>query len=150
MRWLKAELEIRGLEKCAKKPERCKGEIKKVLEDCKRGECFVDPEKVIKEGEEVLSKRREITLTHVVVFALVVLLVVNLIGTYLFYMKLNEALKQVAELKKEVDNLKWSVRTSAFRLNNLEVRLNNLVREIRTISENIEAMKVAIFYLNGR
>ncbi len=151
MKWLKAELEIRGYSRCAKRPEKCKKEVREVVERCERGDCFLDPDKVLREAKEVLSHgERGISVTQVVVGIIVVLIIFNIVGLYLFYNKLNETVREMSMLKKEIDSLKWTMRTNSFRINNVEVKLNNLAKQVDRITKSVEALKIAIFYLDQR
>ena len=151
MKWLKAELEIRGYSRCVKRPKRCKKEIERIVEDCKRGDCFVDPAKVIEEAREVLAKEdKGVTLTQIAVGILAILLILNLVGLYTFYNKLSETMKEITMLKRDIENLKWNVRVNSFKVDSINAKVNDLAKKISGFDERIEALKIAIFYLNKR
>jgi hypothetical protein len=145
---LKAELEVRGLWECAKKlPEldkRCYEKVREVVESCKRGDCFVDPQRVVEEFATVRVKDGP----NLLLAALAVGVIVEALAIVALFLYVNQVVHHNQALLKEIEH---NVRKALLRM----VELNNelaatrvgLTKKISELNETIDALRYVIYLL---
>ncbi len=146
MEHLRAELEIRGLERCAEElPEvskKCYEKIKEVVEACSKGDCFVDPEKVIEEAREVKLKR-----SNKLVYALTVVSALEAILIVIMILKLFELEHKVTTMEDQIMRLA-TITSRKFEvmgdiLDSIQLQLS----KVSTMKDTLEALKYAVYLL---
>jgi len=145
---LRAELEIRGLWKCAKKlpnlDKKCYEEVKRIVERCEE-DCFLDPKKVREEFEEVRVK--EVSAAQLALASIIIVQAVA-IAFMMWKITLLEA-----QLNKDLVDLKLLYAKLTSAVNSLESRVNSdlssVKAEINYLKELVEALKYVI-YLEGK
>jgi len=145
---LRAELEIRGLFKCARQlPEldkKCYELVRRVVEGCKEGDCFVEPDKVAEEFSLVRVKEG-VRATELLLATGVVVEFVALIFLYLKFMDVTKQNEMI------ITSLKTKVAKLTLKLLDLERELlitkRELTRQLDGIRNTIEALKYVIYLL---
>ncbi len=158
MEHLRAELEIRGYWNCAKSLPKVKGKCKEVIErikeECERGECFVDPEKVLKDIKSVMQKEesenekdwlRPLVVTLV---ALVIIETFALAFLFLDYTKykahVNIELGKLASYVNKMDRNLWLIRNTLSTLVKAKTRLD---QRLKDVTWELRALELALSYL---
>ena len=158
MEHLRAELEIRGYWNCAKSLPKVKGKCKEIIErikeECERGECFVDPEKVLNDIESVMQREenesekdwlRPLVATLV---ALVIIETFTLTFLFLDYMKykahVNTELGKLASYINKIDRNMWLIRNT---LSTLVKAKSQLDQRLKDVMWELRALELALSYL---
>jgi len=145
---LRAELEIRGLVKCARQlpnlDKKCYKLTRQVVEACKEGDCFVEPDKVVEEFT-VVRVKEGVRATELLLAAG---LVVEAIVLVFLYLKLVEVMKQNELL---ITSLKTRVISLSLKFLELQRELlatkKDLARQLGELKNTIEALKYVIYLL---
>ncbi len=159
MEHLKAELEIRGYWDCANSLPKVKGKCKKVIdqirEECSRGECFVDPEMVLRDIASLRSDEESTEWLKPLAITLTILVVIETFAlTFLAldYMKykvsVSENMKKIEEELVKLNKNLWIFKNSVMStIAREKAKFEKDLKVVKEIMWELKALELALSYL---
>lgn len=158
MEHLRAELEIRGHWDCAKKlpklNSKCMKVVYEIAEECKRGECFVDPDEVIKEVKELEKMGAEKTYSNDYLKPLVITLTaIVIIQAFALTFLTLDYFKYRSVVEKGLKDLEWKLVKVANELRAIQYtsarlsEIQKLKKDINDVKWELRALEDALSFL---
>jgi len=141
---LRAELEIRGLWKCAKQlpklDKKCYGKVAEIVRRCREGDCFLPPQKVAAEFAGVTLREGIGTATLI----LSAVAVVQGVALAVLFAQLSSLIAQNAELQRRYDLLALDLANLRDEVMKLKKTFSN---DFNSIKDTLEAIKYVLYVL---